>query len=170
MAKKEKPNPKFKIIRDTREQKGKGWMFRASANCEGMEERKLDVGDYAIDGLEDTIMIERKTIGDLWGTLGNHKNYQRFLREMKRAENHRLKFLIIEGSLADVDQGYRWSKVSSNNIHAKLMSLQVKHNLHVIFAGRTDRARAYVRKLMSKLYRYYSDGTIQKVDDVTNED
>ena len=142
-------------------------MFRASANCEGMEKTKLDVGDYAIKGLEDTIMIERKTIGDLWGTLGNHKNYQRFLREMKRAENHRLKFLVIEGNLSDIDRGYRYSKISANNIHAKLMSLQTKHNLHVIFAGRKDTARAYVRKLMSKLYRYYLDGTIKKVDGVT---
>jgi ERCC4-type nuclease len=166
---KQQPDTKFTIIRDTREQKGKGWMFRASANCAGMEKEKLDVGDYAIKGLEDTIMIERKTIGDLWGTLGNQKNYQRFLREMNRAKNHRMKFLIIEGSLADVDRGYQWSKVSANNIHAKLVSLQVKHNLHVIFAGRTDRARGYVRKLMAKLYRYYLDGTIQKVDNVASK-
>ncbi len=79
MAKKKKPPIKFMIIRDTREQKGKGWKFRASANCLGVEEIKLDVGDYAIKGLEDTIMIERKTLGDLWGTLGGPKNYLRFL-------------------------------------------------------------------------------------------
>lgn len=153
---------KFTIIRDTREQKGKGWAFRASANCNGMEEKKLDVGDYAIKGLEDLIMIERKTIGDLWGTLGGPDNYKRFLREIDRAKNHQLKFLIIEGSLKDIDGGYRWSKVTSNNIHAKLISLQVKHNVHVIFAGRLDRARTYTRRLMSKLYKYHADGIIGK--------
>ncbi len=165
MATKKKNDFKFKIVRDTREQKGKGWEFRASANCEGMEIAKLDVGDYAILGLEDTIMIERKTIGDLWGTLGPNKSYQRFLREMDRAKDHRLKFLIIEGNLADIDKGYKWSQISSANIHAKMVSLQTKHNLHIIFAGDLKKARKYSRMLMSKLYRYYLDGTIKKVGD-----
>lgn len=151
----------FTIIRDTREKKGKGWHFRASANCEGMEVIKLDVGDYTIKGLEGILMIERKTIGDLWGTLGNPTNYRRFLREIKRAEKHPYKFLIIEASLADINRGYSFSKVTANNIHAKLVSLQVKHNLHVIFAGRQDRARQYVRRLMVKVNGYYQEGLLK---------
>jgi len=151
----------FTIIRDTREKSGKGWLFRASSNCDGMEIVKLDVGDYTVKGLEKILMIERKAIGDLWGTLGNPKNYKRFLREMKRAENHPYKFLIIEATLADIDRGYNWSKVSANNIHAKLISLQIKHNLHVIFAGRQDRARQYVRRLMAKISGYYEEGLLQ---------
>lgn len=153
--------PLFKIIRDTREKKGKGWEFRASANCDGMEIAKLDVGDYTIKGLEDILMIERKTLPDLWGTLGNPKNYERFKREMKRAEKHPYKFLVIEASLGDIDRGFWRSKVSANNIHAKLVSLQVKHNLHVIFAGRQDRARQYVRRLMVKINGYYQEGLLK---------
>jgi len=151
------PPKKFRIIRDTREQKGKGWNFRASANCYGQKVQKLDVGDYTVEGMEDILMIERKTLGDLWGTLGPQKNYQRFLREMDRAKDHRIKFLIVEATLADVDRGYSYSQVPVNNIHAKLISLQAKHNLHVIFAGRQDRARAYVRRLMSKMFKYHTD-------------
>lgn len=160
---------KFKIIRDTREQAGKGWNFRSSANCAGMEIAKLDVGDYTVCGLEDVLMIERKTLADLWGTLGNQKNYKRFLREMERAKNHKLKYLIIEATLSDVDGGYFWyrsgrgkvkSKISPKNIHAKLISLQVKHNLHVIFAGRLDKARAYTRTLMYKIHKYNEKGII----------
>lgn len=154
------PPKKFKIIRDTREQKGKGWIFRASSNCWGQKVEKLDVGDYTVEGLEEVLMIERKTIGDLWGTLGNKKNYERFLREMKRAKDHKLKFLIIEGSLVDVNRGYGYSQVPVENIHAKLISLQVKHNLHVIFAGRKDNARAYVRRLMHKVFKYNEDGLL----------
>lgn len=151
---------KFTIIRDSREKEKKGWYFRASANCNGMKIAKLDVGDYTIMGLEDKVMIERKTLGDLWGTLGNIENYRRFLREIERAKSHTVKYLIIEATLADVDKGYHWSKVPSNNIHAKLVSLQIKHGIHVIFAGRIDKARLYVRRLMHKLYRYSLDGVI----------
>ena len=153
---------KFTIIRDTREQAGKGWQFRASKNCAGVVRQKLNVGDYSIKGMEDIICIERKTIGDLWGTLGLQKNYERFLREWTRAKNHRMRYLIIEGTVADVDRGYKWSKVSPALIHAKLISLQVKHNVHVIFAGRQDKARAYTRRLLDKLYGYYLDGIIKE--------
>ena len=154
------PKGKFTIIRDTREQKGKGWEFRASANCFKMEKKKLDVGDYAISGLEDVIMVERKTLGDLWNTLGRTENYKRFLREMDRAKDHRLKYLVIEATLAEVNAGYKFSKVSPANIHAKLISLQVKHNVHVIFAGRKDVARAWVRRLFDKLFRYSGSGLL----------
>lgn len=155
-----RPAAKFTIIRDTREQKGKGWLFRASANCEGMESIKLDVGDYTIKGLEDILAIERKTVGDLWNTLGTAKNYKRFIREWERGSDHKMKFLIIEGSLADIDKGYRWSRVPVNNIHAKLISLQVNYNVHVIFAGKLDCARVYARRLMAKVFKYHQEGTL----------
>jgi ERCC4-type nuclease len=155
MAKEEK---KPIILRDTREQDGCGWQFRSSANCDGMESVKLDVGDYTIKGSEDKIMIERKTIGDLWNTLG--RDWDRFQRELERAKNHKLKYLIIEGTLADIDKGFMYSKVPPENIHAKLISLQVKHNVHVIFAGRIDRARDYVRRLLVKLFKYCEEGVI----------
>jgi len=160
VRKRSAPTKKFTIIRDTREKKGKGWNFKASANCNGVEIEKLDVGDYTLKELKNKLVIERKTIGDLWNTLGRTDNYKRFLREWERAKNHRLKYLIIEGSLADIDRGYRYSKVPVNNIHAKLISLQVKYNVHVIFAGRLDRARAYARRLMDKLFRYHQGGLI----------
>lgn len=161
-ARKPKPGQdKFLIIRDTREQDGKGWNFRASANCLGVERKKLDVGDYTVGGLEDILMVERKTLGDLWGTLGRQENYKRFLREMERAKDHKLKYLVIEATLAQVDAGYKWSKVPSSNIHAKLISLQVKHGVHVIFADREDKARAWVRRLFHKIFRYHLEGSLE---------
>jgi len=155
-----KHTQKFTVIKDTREQKGKGWMFRASANCDGMERKKLDVGDYTIAGLEDILVIERKTLGDLWNTLGRQDNYDRFQREWDRAKDHKLKYLVIEATLAEVDNGYKYSKVPPANIHAKLISLQVKHNVHVIFAGREDKARGWARRLFAKLYKYHKEGII----------
>lgn len=156
--KSKKEEKKFTIIRDTREQDGCGWEFRASPNCAGMEREKLDVGDYSIKGYESKVMIERKTIGDLWNTLG--RDWDRFLRELDRAKDHKIKFLIIEANLADLDRGFSYSKVPPENIHAKLISLQVKHNVHVIFAGRIDKAREYTRRLLAKLFKYCEEGVI----------
>ena len=45
----------FKIIKDTREQEG--YTFERSSSryhkCEGMVVRKLDTGEYSLEGLED---------------------------------------------------------------------------------------------------------------------
>lgn len=155
-----RPQSKFTIIRDTREQEGKGWLFRASANCNKVEVKKLNVGDYTVEGLEDILAIERKTLGDLWNTLGQAKNWKRFLREWERGKDHKFKFLIIEASLKQINRGYRWSKVPVNNIHAKLLSLQAKHNVHVIFAGDLDSARKYARRLMAKIFQYHQEGLV----------
>lgn len=168
MKKQEKDLEKMTLLRDSREQDGKGWEFRASENCHGMEIIKLDVGDYAIKGLEHVIMVERKTIGDLWGTLGNPVNYQRFLAEMDRAKKHRLKYLVIEAQISEIQSGYKWSRVPAANILAKLVSLEVKHDVRIIFAGRLDTARAYVRDLFYKLYRYSLEGVLPKVKNVTD--
>lgn len=159
---------KFTIVRDTREQKGKGWEFRSSKNCTGVVKEKLDVGDYSLKDLEHLICIERKTLGDLWGTLGNPVNYNRFLREWERARNHPVKYLIIEATLADLNRQYRFSRVPPAVIHAKLISLQIKHGVHVVFAGRQDIAHTYVRALLDKLYRYYLDGVLKERKDATS--
>jgi DNA excision repair protein ERCC-4 len=153
-----KEEKKFTIIRDTREQDGCGWNFRASANCHGMEKAKLDVGDYAIKGYEHKVVIERKTLGDLWGTMGN--GYDRFIREWERAKDHKMKFLIIEATLQEVNGGYPYSKLPPENVIAKLMSLMVKHNVHVIFAGRIDKAQNFARVLMAKMFKYCEEGII----------
>jgi len=152
---------KFKIIRDSREKKGCGWRFRASSNCSGMLTRKLETGDYSIDGYEDLIMIERKTIGDLWGTLTFGRD--RFIKELERAKEIPARFIIIEATLKDINAGIRYSKVQPDFIIASLISFQIKYGVQVVFTDkRVDVAQAYARKLITKLFQYCEDGVISK--------
>lgn len=159
MAKKKNEHPPFKIIRDSREKKGNGWNFRASANCAGMEIRKLDTGDYSIDGLEHLIMIERKSIPDLWHSLVQDR--ERFMREMDRAKLIPARYIVVEGDLKDLLSGIFYSKVSPEFILASIVSLQIKYGVHVIFTSkRTDISQRYVRELLKKLYEYCKEGII----------
>ena len=156
MAKEQK---KFRIIRDSREKKDNGWDFRASANCLGMEVKKLDVGDYSIEGYEHLIMIERKSIADLWHTLVQDR--ERFIRQMERARPVCAKYIIIEGTLKDVMDGIYWSKVRPEFILSSITSLEVKYGVHVVFTSkRTDVSQAYVRRLLAKLFQYCEEGII----------
>jgi ERCC4-type nuclease len=164
MAKKKyKP---YKIIRDTREKKGHGWYFRATAYCDGMDCKKLDTGDYSIEGYEDMIMIERKSIPDLWNSLMQGR--ERFYREMDRALKIPARYLIIEGTLKDVQKGMpkRYTRVRGETILANLISLEQKYGIHVIFTDKDHRiAQAHVRLLLKKLYQYCVDGIIVKEEE-----
>lgn len=162
MAKKKyKP---YKVIRDSREKKGHGWYFRATATCDGMDVRKLDTGDYSVEGYEDLIMIERKSIPDLWNSLIQGR--ERFMREMDRAKEIPARYLVIEGTMKDVQKGIRYSRVNGDTMLANLISLEQKYGIHVIFTDkRKDVAQRYVRNLLKKLYQYCVDGVIKKEED-----
>lgn len=56
----------------------------------------LKTGDYSIQGYEDEICFERKSVQDLVGTLiGGH---ERFLREMERMKDFEIKYILVEHS------------------------------------------------------------------------
>lgn len=152
---------KFTIVKDSREKADAGWKFNKSSNCHGMITKKLDTGDYSLDGYENLIMIERKTIPDLWGSLGQWR--ERFIKEMDRALDYPIRYLIIEGTVDDINKGFRYSKISSEYIFATLTSLEVKYGIHIIFTNkRKDIASSYVRNLLAKLFQYCEDGVIKK--------
>jgi hypothetical protein len=85
-------NP-FTVIVDTREQAA--WSFRGIMTDGGPREPRrplvvptlvatLQTADYSIHGFEDRIVIERKSLADLYGTLGGGR--ERFERELVRMQ------------------------------------------------------------------------------------
>ena len=97
----EKETMKEKIICDTRERlplwKNKDIIVR-----------KLDAGDYSIEGTdpvtnkpyEEIIGLERKSIADAYGTFG--RGHDRFKRELERAKDFAYFAIVIEGSYSRV--------------------------------------------------------------------
>lgn len=133
---------KFTVIRDTREHKNKGWFFKESDYCQGMIERKLDTGDYSIDGLEDILCIERKaSVSEIAANLVD----KRFDRELDRMESFKHKFLILEFSVEDIKKypegsevpKKAWSslRVKGNFIIKRLAEIQVNRKIPVVPCG-----------------------------------
>jgi ERCC4-type nuclease len=54
----------------------------------------LETGDYTIEGMEDLVAVERKSLEDLYSTLGQHR--QRFEREMQRLAAMEHAAVVIE--------------------------------------------------------------------------
>lgn len=134
---------KYQIIVDSREQKP---LFNKN-----IEVKKLDVGDYSIKGYETEFSIERKSLGDLFGTLG--KGHKRFKAELTRALNYKYFAIVIEGSFADInnknfDKSYL-IKMKGFVVVKILLTLHLKYNINVFFANNRTEAKTLIKALMN---------------------
>jgi len=160
----------FTIIKDSREKQG--YTFEASRTkyhvCKGMVVRKLDTGDYSLEGLEDKICIERKaSVVELANNVGFDK--RRFLAEIERMKDFPHKFLILEFSLdqllefpegSDVpEKEISKLKVTNKYMLKFLMELQIKDNVHVIFCGSKKNAKWTVLSILKRINEQYSTRT-----------
>lgn len=154
---------KYKVIRDTREKNG--YLFKEIDNCTGMVVKKLDTGDYTIQGLEDKICIERKgCIEEMALNLG--KNRGTFLREIKRMKSYDHKFLVLEFSLEDLINFPDFSripielqqsiKISGKFMLKSLMEFQLNEGIQVVFCGDRNTSFLYISKLLKRLSEKYN--------------
>jgi hypothetical protein len=149
----------FNIIIDTREQKP--WAF---ASCNTIK-KKLDTGDYSIDGLENMLCIERK---NSVSEIANNMSEPRFKDELDRMSNYLYKFILLEFSLQDVLNYPRgsnvpskvWSKIKIRPpyILKYLTELQTKYNIHVIFCDNPIAAEEMAFSIIKRVNEMHTYG------------
>ncbi len=157
--------PKYKIIQDTREQQG--LYFGPYEQCEGMVTRKLDTGDYTIEGLEDKICIERKaSVEEIAINLGQKKHP--FMAEIQRMSTFDHKFLILEFSVDDVlkfpegtripEEKKKTLKITGKYLMKCLNEFEIHDGIHVVFCGNKHNAFMFLSGLFKRLYEKYTIG------------
>ena len=83
------------IIADTREKKNEHILRYFDRHGIEYEIRKLDVGDYMLDG-NDTISVDRKSsVDELASNMLNRNDHARFMREAKRAADSGVKLIVL---------------------------------------------------------------------------
>ena len=87
------------IIRDTREQNGYTFGFLPQ---DQVKVGTLPTGDYSIEGLEDQVTIERKSLADAFGTIGGQR--KRFQRELERMTSFKYAAVVIEADWPTIYQ------------------------------------------------------------------
>ena len=104
--------------------------FEKMEGVDKVETIGLPFGDYTcmVDGRQIPVAFERKSLGDLYGTMTS--GYLRFKKEMVKAKEcgHKL-ILITEGTYSDVEAGYSHSEFSGEAMVKKLETLAVKYDL-----------------------------------------
>jgi len=154
------------ILVDTREQRP---LYFGEASP--TRRATLPTGDYSVEGLEGLIAVERKSLGDLFGTVG--KGRERFEREIIRASHLRYFGIMVEATFDQVLAGAPHSQMNSVAVIASLHCWELRYPcVHVHYVGSSlfDRkarekesrrnAAALTRKLLYKMAEYVSLGEI----------
>ena len=85
----------IKVICDSREKKNEHILRYFDRHGIDYEIRKLDVGDYMLEG-NDTISVDRKaSVDELASNMLNRNDHARFLREAKRAADSGIKLIVL---------------------------------------------------------------------------
>jgi ERCC4-type nuclease len=75
----------------------------------------LKTGDYSVEGLEDKLSIERKSLSDLLGCVG--KSRQRFERELLRLKEFDAKAVVVSANEATIARGnWKRSKITPKQV------------------------------------------------------
>ena len=135
---------KLTIIEDTREQTPLD--FSGHRGVEFVRSG-LKTGDYSVQGYEDKICFERKSIPDLVGTLiGGH---ERFLREMDRMKDYEEKYILVEHSASKAYlycERHGW-EYKFDTIIQSLLAYAYHYRVRVKFCkNREDMAEYIVKK------------------------
>lgn len=143
----------FTIIVDTREQKPWGFAEYTTAH------KKLDTGDYSIEGLENILCIERKQSSS---EFANNIVESRFKDVIERMSQIKYAFLLLEFSLEDLliyPKGSTvprkmWDKIkiSPAFLIKNIIELQLNHNIIVYFCGNSTNAEKMAEYLFKKIH------------------
>lgn len=145
-----------KIIIDTREQFP--YEFKHSKSFT-KEVRKLDEGDYGleVDGIIQPIIVERKSAGDLFGTLT--KGHKRFINEIKRAKDKNLlMYVVVDAPYRSIYEGkfpnsFR-SKVKGFVIAKICHSIELKYKIKFVFCQDRQESQRFIQDLFNSFIKH----------------
>ena len=115
------------LIVDTREQEEYSFDPRLVATVR----RALPAGDYSIEGLEDRVAVERKTLDDFVSTVIHSR--ARFHEELRKLAGYRAACVVVEAGLIDVLQKRYRGGAHPNAVLGNALSLILDYRVPVFF-------------------------------------
>lgn len=142
----------FIIIIDTREQQP--WTFKHYVTAT----KKLDTGDYSIEGYEDILCIERKhSISEFV----NNMSEKRFLDVLNRMSAYKYAFILMEFDFdaiinfpigSDIPK-HIWKNLRINPAYIikYITDILVKYNINILFCGSAYNAEKMAASIMRRV-------------------
>lgn len=145
------------VIKDTREQNGFNLEFYGFK----VIDRKLDTGDYSIEGMEHLLCIERKaSTGEIAMNFG--KKVKQFDAEIERMKPIKHRYLICEFTLATLmefpkNSGIPKNKLSKVRMNANYLLYRIRKleqsGVKIIFCQNQEEAERKVVEIIEQTYR-----------------
>lgn len=139
----------FCLVVDTREQ---DQLFKRPVKGLMVVRDTIEAGDYSVKGWEKEIVVERKSVSDLYSSLFG--DWERELRKLVKISGYARKWLLIEGSEDEVLRFQEFSGVHPNSMRARLCAIDVRLGIGIHYAGNRHDAERFV---LDRLIRFYLD-------------
>ena len=148
--------PKPVVLIDTREQNP--FNFSRFPNWISQQKnQKLNVGDYSVEGMEDLLVMERKSLSDLITTLMQQR--ARFFKVCEKMMKYRWRALIVEASYEDIKSPYDEdlnTYAHPNAVSGTLDALESKFGIPVIYTSQNQTlAEEKAASWLSKHFTYW---------------
>lgn len=141
------------IVIDTREQHPYSFTVPAVR-------RKLDAGDYSIEGFETVAAIERKELNDYVQTVICQR--ERFAKELKKLAAYRLKAIVVEASMADVIAGRYEGHVPPKSVVGATAGIILGYGIPIYFCSNRQIALHFTETLLMKFHERQTGERIKK--------
>lgn len=109
------------------------------------ERGTLSTADYSLKGLENIIAVERKSLEDLIGCVGNGR--ERFERELARLRAYPCRAVVVEATWAELQAGGWRSKVTPASAVGSVLAW-ISEGIPFLFVGTHEAAGRAVARLM----------------------
>lgn len=139
----------MRVIVDSREQKG--WSFRGQPSVT-LIKKKLETGDYSLEGYEDRVAIERKSLDDLIGTLTTGR--QRFFAELERMRSYEVRTVVVEASIRQIEAADYRSQMKPAAILGFLGEIQINQFCPVQLVGSRAEAQIFTYHLLRAAQKF----------------
>jgi len=150
--------PKPLVLVDTREQQPlpifqnhRNWIL-------GERRATLKTGDYTVEGMEDLLCLERKSLADLVACTVTYR--QRFLASCARIAKFKWKAILIEATFEDIKSGFERfdipSEVHPNAVTGTLDAIEAKFGISILYTSTLrELAAERAASWLSKHFTYW---------------
>lgn len=149
----------FTILIDSREQQPYG--FACGTLC-----RKLDAGDYSVDGLQGLVAVERKSLKDFVSTVIH--DFPRFAAELEKLAVLEAACVVVEADLDDVLRGLAASDcrgASPESVLGAAVHVSLRYGVPVFWCGSRQAARAFTDAYLRMFARLRAEGAKRRLQE-----
>jgi len=113
--------------------------------------KKLVAGDYSLEGLEDKVAFERKTLDDFVATLLQRQT--QFKKELAKLRQYDLAAVFVEGNSKDISLHNYKSAMHPNSVFGAANAIFYHFHIPVFFWGERHLCRLILENLLKQIWK-----------------